>query len=248
MKNNDLVSIITPCYNASKTIDRCIRSVLNQSYNNWEMIIVDDFSTDDSESKVESYDDDRIKSYKNASNSGPAASRNHAISYAQGRYLMFLDADDEWHEEKIMNQVRFMKENDYYFTFTAYNRVKENNYNKIKVLETVDYKNLKRNTTIYTSTVCIDRNTVKEIKMKKVYYDDLICWLELLNYYGPAYSINEALVNYYVTEGSVSSNKLKSSIKVFQIYNECLEDSYLRNFIDWLFYSYHGVKKYYFSE
>jgi len=141
-----------------------------------------------------------------------------------------------------------MKENYYYFTFTAYNRVKENNRYEISVLKKVDYKNLKRNTTIYTSTVCIDRATVKEIKMKNVYYDDLICWLELLDNYGPAYSIDEPLVNYYVTEGSVSSNKLKSSIKVFQIYNECLEDSYLRNFIDWLFYSYNGVKKYYFSE
>lgn len=248
MENRDLVSIITPCYNASDTIDRCIKSVLNQSYHNWEMIIVDDFSIDDSKNKVDRYHDTRIKSFKNSSNSGPAETRNHAISHAQGRYLMFLDADDEWHQDKVMIQLKFMKKNNYYFSFTAYNRVKGSDYHIINVLEKVNYKMLKRNTTIYTSTVCIDRKTVEVIKMKKVYYDDLLCWLELLSNYGPAHSIDKPLVNYYITEGSVSSNKIKSSIKVFQIYNKCLKDSYFDNFIDWLFYSYNGVKKYYISE
>ena len=108
----DLVSIIMPSYNTGKFIKETINSVLNQTYNNWELIIVDDCSTDDTEEIVNAIKDNRIKFLKNSTNSGAAISRNKAIKEAKGKWIAFLDSDDLWKSEKLTKQIKFMKEND----------------------------------------------------------------------------------------------------------------------------------------
>ena len=117
---SDLVSIIMPSYNTGKFIKETINSVLNQTYNNWELIIVDDCSTDDTEKIVNTIKDNRIKFLKNNTNSGAAISRNRAIKEAKGKWIAFLDSDDLWKKEKIEKQIRFMKENHYDFSYTNY--------------------------------------------------------------------------------------------------------------------------------
>ena len=110
---NELVSIITPCYNSEKFIEECITSVLNQSYRNWEMLIVDDNSSDNSSVLIKSYSkqDDRIKPIFLNDNLGSAMARNKAISVAKGKYIAFLDSDDIWLPKKLEIQIHFMKKN-----------------------------------------------------------------------------------------------------------------------------------------
>lgn len=123
---NDLVSIITPSYNTARYIERTIESVKAQTYQNWEMIIVDDCSTDDTDSVVLPYlKDERIKYIKNEVNSGAAVSRNRALREAGGKWIAFLDSDDLWAPEKLEKQISFMKKNGYYFSYTNYEEIDE---------------------------------------------------------------------------------------------------------------------------
>lgn len=125
MTDYGLVSIITPSYNTARFIVETIESVLEQTYRNWELIIVDDCSTDDTESIVASFRDDRIRYIRNEKNSGAAVSRNRALREAKGRWIAFLDSDDLWLPEKLERQIGFMKRNDYAFSYHEYIEISE---------------------------------------------------------------------------------------------------------------------------
>ena len=118
----ELVSIIMPAYNCGRFIGEAIESVLAQTYTVWELLIVDDCSTDNTAEIITSYKDERIHYMHNERNSGAALSRNKALRAAQGRYIAFLDADDAWTPEKLEHQIAFMQQNGYDFTYTAFRR------------------------------------------------------------------------------------------------------------------------------
>ena len=123
---DELVSIIMPSYNTAKFISETIDSVLMQTYTNWELIIVDDCSTDNTDEVVKSFlSDDRIKYIKNEKNSGAAFSRNRALREANGKWIAFLDSDDLWHPEKLEKQIRFMEKNRCHFSYTNYIEIDE---------------------------------------------------------------------------------------------------------------------------
>ena len=117
---NDLVSIIMPSYNTAPYISETIQSVLNQTYQNWELIVVDDCSTDNTDQVVAYIKDERIKYFKNEKNSGAAISRNRALRESKGRWIAFLDSDDLWMPEKLEKQIAFMESNGYFFSYTNY--------------------------------------------------------------------------------------------------------------------------------
>nr|WP_044977212.1 glycosyltransferase family 2 protein [Ruminococcus sp. HUN007] len=124
---DELVSIIMPSYNTAKFIGESIQSVLDQTYTNWELIIVDDCSTDETDEIVKPYlVDKRIKYYKNKCNSGAAVSRNLALKEAKGRWIAFLDSDDLWKNDKLQKQITFMNDNNYSFSYTRYYEINEN--------------------------------------------------------------------------------------------------------------------------
>lgn len=124
---DELVSIIMPSYNTGKYIAETIQSVQKQTYENWELILVDDCSTDNTDEVVRSFlCDERIRYYKNERNSGAAISRNKALREAKGRWIAFLDSDDLWKPEKLERQIRFMKNNGYHFSYTNYSEIDEN--------------------------------------------------------------------------------------------------------------------------
>jgi teichuronic acid biosynthesis glycosyltransferase TuaG len=125
MENYGLVSVIMPTYNCAPYIVETIRSVQSQTYENWEIIIVDDCSTDNTESIVESINDKRIRYFKNSKNSGAAVSRNFALREAKGRWIAFLDSDDLWAPTKLEHQLRFMVENNYAFSYHNYSEIDE---------------------------------------------------------------------------------------------------------------------------
>ena len=122
---NRKVSIITPSYNTARFIEETINSVLNQTYTDWELIIVDDCSKDNTDEVVAKYTDDRIIYIKNEKNSGAAVSRNRALREATGRWIAFLDSDDLWEKDKLQKQIDFMEKNGYAFSYTAYRKINE---------------------------------------------------------------------------------------------------------------------------
>lgn len=132
---SDLVSIIMPSYNTAQYITETIQSVIDQTYHNWELIIVDDCSTDNTDIVIGKIKDPRIRYIKNEKNSGAAVSRNRALREANGRWVAFLDSDDLWKPEKLEKQICFMMKNRYYFSYTNYEEIDADG-NKTNVIVT----------------------------------------------------------------------------------------------------------------
>lgn len=221
---NKLVSIITPVYNGEKYIEECIKSVLNQSYKNIEMIIIDDGSTDNSENIIKKYTKSFpfIKYIKCIENNGIWAARNIGIEKAKGRFISFLDADDIYKENKIKNQMNFMLKNNYAFTYTAYDLINENStsLNKvIKAKEYEDYDRLLKGNDIGCLTVMIDRLKINTpIKFENYHHEDFVLWLKILKNNVVAYGIDEILSSYRKSNSSVSHNKIKAALWTWNIY------------------------------
>ena len=149
-----LVSIIMPNYNSEKYVKESIQSVLDQTYQNWELILVDDCSTDNSLEIVKSFGDDRIKIFQNETNSGAAVSRNYALRMAEGKWIAFLDSDDLWSPEKLSLQIDFMVKNNYHFSYTPYSHIDENS-NPLNVEVTGPRKISKRKMFRYDYIGCL---------------------------------------------------------------------------------------------
>ena len=224
----ELVSILTPAYNAKKTIAETIQSVQLQSYTNWEMLIVDDGSQDGIADLVARFasSDPRIHLIRQP-NLGPAIARQNGLDHARGRYIAFLDSDDLWLPDKLERQLVFMSDVKASFSYTAYRRIKAFGNelgHLIKVPEKMTYRRLLGNTAIATSTVMIDRLITGEFKMINTYYDDFVLWLELLKRGCITRGLQMDLMRYRVVENSVSRNKFQSAKMVWKTYRdiECL--------------------------
>lgn len=220
---DDLVSIITPAYNAEKYIKQAIESVISQTYKNWELIIVNDFSNDNTRLIIEQYSkkDERIKLINQEANKGIAITRNTALKYARGRYVAFLDSDDLWKEDKLLKQIKFMNNNNSYFTFTKYELINETGekLNKtFKIPQTLEYKNLLNLNSIGCLTVVIDRKKIKKIHFPLVNHEDYATWLNILKEGFNAHGIDEVLACYRKGDTSISSNKLKTLGWTWKIY------------------------------
>lgn len=218
MKDNLKVSIITPIYNCEKFLPKTIECVINQTYTDWEMLLVDDCSPDNSAEIIKKYakDDNRIKYFKLDKNSGAAIARNKALGESNGRFIAYLDADDLWKPEKLEKQVEFMLKNNYPFTCTDYEKIDESgkSLNKIvKIPKKVNYNLFLRNTIIQTVGVMVDTKlTGKELlKMPNIRRrQDAATWCQLLKNGFDCYEVPENLSYYRVVKNSLSSNKFKA--------------------------------------
>jgi teichuronic acid biosynthesis glycosyltransferase TuaG len=247
-RDPSLVTIVTPVYNSGATIADCIDSVLAQSYENWELVLVDDCSSDNSEEQIRRYlgADKRIFFHRLQENSGPAAARNFAINEANGRWIAFLDSDDVWLPEKLERTIRYAITKNSALTYTAYKRIDTNGQvsPKIIVPETLTKKQLLGNTAILTSSVIVDLEKVGAVRMRDVYYDDFVCWLEILSTVKCAFGLNEPLVHYRLTPGSVSRNKVRSAFKVWRIYRDVEGLSFASSVFNFINYSANALFKY----
>ena len=221
----NLISVITPCFNSEKFIRATIESVQNQSYSNWEMLIVDDCSTDNSIAIIEEIitKDDRIKLFILPVNSGAAVSRNKAISMANGSYIAFLDSDDLWLHDKLEKQLDFMRANKFYFTYTSYNKINENNISlneSVVCKNKLSYKQMLYSNKIGCLTVIYDVQFFGKIYMPLIRKrQDYALWLVLLKKEKYAYGLNLELSSYRLRDYSISSNKfemLKWNWKMFR--------------------------------
>lgn len=222
---NKRVSIITPMYNAEKTIAQTIESVLKQSYDNWEMIIMDDCSSDKCAEIVRSYQekDNRIHYYREESNCGVARTRNDAVLKAEGRYLAFLDSDDIWKADKLKRQIEFMEQNEAAFCYTACSVIDEagNPAGKTRyVPEVADYKQLLKGNYIPCLTVLLDREQIELPAFPQIPHEDYAVWLTILQNGTKAYGINEVLAEYRVNKSSVSADKWKAAGWTWNIYRK----------------------------
>lgn len=229
-----LVSVIMPCYNAAAYIGETIESVLAQTYTNWELLIVDDHSTDDSLSVIARYDDPRIRVLSTAENSGAAVARNVAIEAAQGRFMAFLDSDDLWHPEKLSEQLAFMQERDCALSFTHY-AVINGEGEQITVFspkkDTYSYNDILKHCYIGCSTAIYDAEKVGKVGMPTdaIKREDAACWLRILKMGVDAYCLHQNLMTYRIHTDSVSSNKVRMIKYQWHLYRKVEHLSLLRS-------------------
>jgi teichuronic acid biosynthesis glycosyltransferase TuaG len=247
---DNLVSIITPAYNAEKFLVDMIRSVQKQTYSCWELIIVNDCSTDDTLAiaQKESQKDNRIKVINLSKNSGAAEARNEGIKQATGRFIAFLDSDDLWASDKLEKQLHFMKTKQIGFSFTNYSMINEKGDRIIKLIEcplTVNYKQLLKNTTIGCLTVMIDRKKLGDFRMPNIQPEDTALWLKILKEGHIAYCLQENLAYYRIVEGSASSNKIKAAKKLWNVYRKQEKLSFISTIFCFFSYSLNAIKKHY---
>ncbi|MBP3819462.1 MAG: glycosyltransferase family 2 protein [Butyrivibrio sp.] len=246
-----LVSVITPVYNAEKYLKETIESVINQTYKNIELILVDDQSVDKSASIINKYlvQNANIVYYQQPNNMGAGVARNKGLELARGQYIAFLDADDVWEETKIEKQIHLMGEKKASFCYTAISMIDENGVlkkEKRNVNTEVDYHFLLSNTMIATSSVLIDRAKVGDFKMStRRGGQDYATWLQLLKKCDVAYGINESLVKYRVLPDSLSSNKLKSIKQLWEIQTQDEGISKYKAIIHICNWCINVIKKYY---
>lgn len=246
---NPLISIITPAYNAEKFIVDTIESVCNQTYSNWEMIIVDDFSTDQTVFIVEAYvqKDARISLLRLKENSGSAIARNTAMDNAQGRFIAFLDSDDVWLPEKLEKQVRFMIKKNIAFSFTEYVRMKENGQltnSVMKVPPSIGYVGLMKHCVIGCLTVMLDTEKTGKVKMINIRSrQDYVLWLTLTKNGFLAYGMQEVLAKYRVVKDSISSNKLKMVRQNWHVYRNIENQSVWKTLWYLLNYAYFYIRR-----
>lgn len=213
---NELVSIIMPSYNTGKFIQETINSVKNQTYNNWELIIVDDGSTDNTDEVVRAIKDDRIKYIKNKVNKGAAISRNIALREAKGRWIAFLDSDDLWKEDKLEKQIKFMEDNNYYFSYTNYIEIDENSkFNGKKITGPKKITRIGMFNYCWPGclTVMYDSKRIGLIQIEDIKKNnDYAMWLKVCKKVD-CYLLNEDLAMYRKRTGSISNHSYKTLIK-----------------------------------
>ena len=219
------ISVIIPVYNAAAVIEDTIMSVLEQSYEDHELILVDDASSDNSRQVIEDHLCDRIKLLDNRHEKGAAGARNTGIEAATGRYIAFIDADDKWMKEKLARQIAFMKEKDAAFSFTGYEFADESGVGNGKIVhppKTLSYKEALGNTTIFTSTVLFDMDKLpkEKLMMPKIKSEDTALWWRILREGEIAYGLDENLVIYRRPGKSLSSNKLEAVRRIWNLYRK----------------------------
>ena len=228
-----LVSIITPCYNSEKYISETIRSVLNQTYSNFEIIIIDDNSTDNSLDIIRSYSqqDSRIKLITLNKNSGAANARNKALNMAKGRYIAFLDSDDIWLPKKLEMQIKFMQKNNYFFSFTAYEKINEKNriIGQIGVQDKVNYNQLLKTNVIGCLTAVYDRVHFGQITIPlDTKREDYALWLQLIKKVDYAVGLNQILAQYRVHSSQSSNNKFRMALENWKLYRNIEKMSFVK--------------------
>ena len=213
-----LVSIIMPSWNTDRFIAESIQSVIDQTYSNWELIIVDDCSTDNTDAVVDSFQDERIKYLHNEKNSGAALTRNRALREARGEWIAFLDSDDLWFPAKLEKQIAFMKEHGYSLSFTEYEKIDEeskpiNIYvsgpEKVNKRKMYNYDYIGQLTMMYSAKE-FGPIQIKDIKKN----NDYAIRLQLFKKPGTcAYLLKENLAKYRVRKVSISHDKFRRKFK-----------------------------------
>ncbi len=249
--HKELVSIITPCYNGEKYINETIESVLKQTYPNFEMIIVDDGSKDNSVKIINRYQekDERIKLLRQK-NAGSAAARNNGIRHANGRYIALLDADDVWLANFLEEQIDFMREKNTVCVFSSYDRINKHSQqigHTTKAKPFVTIKDMKVMNQIGCLTGLYDSSKYGKIYLKEELNsirDDYAYWYDIVALENKAYGNQKVLAKYRVLEDSTTGNKKKLIAKQYKFYRSYLNESPITAMLNVVRWGIAGVKKF----
>ena len=246
-----LVSVVMPAYNAARTIQESIDSVIAQSYEHWELIIIDDHSTDNTMqiAKQATNENTRIRYFANAKNKGVALSRNKGIQEAKGEYVAFLDSDDLWHPDKLKNQIAFMKQNNATISYTATAYINNGIRSDfvLRAEKQLTRKNLLKRNIMSCSSVMVSREMMlKHLfpERKEKIHEDLVSWLNILNKVGIAYGLDEPLLTYRMSRNTKSSGRLTSAIMTLNAYR-CVGYNFIVSCLMTLRYAKHSLSKRY---
>lgn len=222
-----LVSVIMPSWNTAKYIGESIQSVINQTYTNWELIIVDDCSTDNTEEVVSSYKDSRIRFIKNADNVGAAIARNRGLREARGEWIAFLDSDDLWTSDKLEKQLDFMNENGYFLSFTEYEKIDEDD-NSLNIYisgpAVVDKRKMYNYDYIGQLTMMYNAKHFGLIQIEDIKKNnDYAIRLQLFKKPGTeAFLLKENLAKYRIRKNSISHDKIRKKLKShYDLFHMC---------------------------
>lgn len=248
----ELVSIIVPVYNAENYICETMDSVRAQTYQHWELLLVEDGSADNTVSVIETYlastGDRRIRLIRQSANMGAARARNRGVQEAAGRYIAYLDADDLWAPEKLEHQVAFMEEKQAAFAFTGYEFADENGRGLgriVRVPETLTYREALKNTTIFTTTVIFDTTKIQkaQLEMPVIKSEDTALWWKVLRRGYTAYGLNENLARYRRAGKTLSSNKLEALRRIWNLYRKAEGMSVLDSAWNFCFWAVRAVRR-----
>lgn len=229
LEHSGLVSIIVPVYNVEKFIVETMDCVRRQSYTNWELLLVEDGSTDGTKQVIEEYlqktADERIRVIEMPVNGGAAKARNTGLLQAKGRYIAYLDSDDLWESVKLEHQLAFINAQNAAFSFTGYEFADENGKGLGKIVRvpaTLNYRQALQNTTIFTTTVIFDTTRISKelLEMPRVKSEDTALWWKVLKNGYIAYGLDENLAKYRRVGKSLSSNKLEALRRIWNLYRK----------------------------
>lgn len=247
-----VISVVMPMYNSAQYIEQTIRSIQAQTFDDWELLIVDDCSTDGSAEIIENFaaTDKRIRLIRLKENVGAAVARNTALDAVTGRYVAFLDADDEWRPEKLEKQLDFMLKNNYQFSFTAYEIITPSGKSTHKLIDhvpalSVGYKDmLKKRATMGCSTVMLDAKLAKRFRIPLIRKgQDYAFWLKILRHDNVAHCLPEPLTRYRIVPGSLSRNKIIKAAHQWHIYRQIEQIPFHTALYYFIHYAYRAVTR-----
>lgn len=257
-KRENMISIIVPVHNAEKFIKETIDCVRAQTYEDWELLLIEDGSTDQTMAVMTAYlnklNDGRIRLKRREIRTpedrtfGAARARNLGLSLAQGRYIAYLDADDRWREDKLERELSSLRERNAGFVFTGYEFGDENARGTGKIVhvpETLTYRQALANTTIFTSTVMIDTEKVERslLEMPYIKSEDTASWWKILRTGVTAHGLDENLVIYRRAGKSLSSNKIEALRRIWNLYRKAEGLSVFASACCFVLWAYRAVKR-----
>ena len=246
MNTTPLIDIIIPNYNKAKYLKECLESVINQTYKNWKIYLIDDFSNDDSRRILNDFRSyDNIKLIFTDKNYGPHHCRNIGIEQSNSDYVAFLDSDDFWPKEKLNLQIKDMIKNDLDFTFTDISYFKDSTIKKkIELPNFYDFNNFILSSSMSTSSILLKREIISKIKFKDVMHEDYLFKCDILRENINAIKIKDTFVFYRMTKQNRSSNKFNNLINLWQINKKFNQLSFFTNIKSVLSISFNSLKNY----
>lgn len=248
--SSELVSVIMPAYNAEKTLAAAIHSVLKQTWTNWELIIINDCSTDKTVNIISRFEelDTRIHNITNKKNFGVSKSRNIGVDHSRGEWIAFLDSDDWWAPEKLALQIEFANVNHAAFTYTGSTFIDEASHRlsyQLYVPEHITYHQLLKQNIISCSSVVIRKTLMIRFPMENIHmHEDFAVWLQILrNNRCEARGLNLPLLTYRISPSSKSGNKIKAARMTFRVYRY-IGLTYPIALYYWCWYAVRSLRKY----
>ena len=232
---DSLVSVIMPAFNCQDSIEESINSVRKQTYSYYELIIVDDGSTDNTFEVLKRFRDiPNITVIRSKMNNGVSVTRNIAISKAKGQYIAFLDSDDTWHKDKLKIQVNLMKKNNYFCSHSTFKRIDINSKNEkiVKAEKIIRYSDMLKGNRIGNLTGMYDAKKLGKVYQKRIGHEDYLMWIQIVKLARFSYGCIDNLAVCNVYKNGVSSNKIKCILWTWNIYRNELKMNIVNSFIN----------------